>query len=181
MADSLFQAAIANPVQKVWDAMFPDKTVAYSRITRTPIVLDRGNLDRRGIAGTREPDSNGGHLLINPPYLQPNLSIIPHESAHQIVAKAWPDLAPGLAGLATQVPEAQRNLILAHPLYQQMKGAGQPEQMMDEGLGFSIGDPDATKYVQEVASRIKDPTLRDQLLRLHYTALQANKSRGNLY
>lgn len=145
--------------------------VAESRITHSPIYLDPALLGR-GMSGMS--DAQGIHLA--PSYLAGINTQIPHESAHQILAQS-PEALAQASTFAQQVPSYQLQSLAAIPLYQQMGAySGSPTQKMDEGLAMSIGDPDATKYVMSVARSLKDPRLRDQLLRLHMNEIANRKS-----
>ena len=174
MADTWFDT-LMNKFVRPSGPPSPD---AYSRITQTPITIDP-KLEAQGRSGEYWPDVNS--IRISPNYTLPSatgqFSQIPHESAHAIFSQS-PELKEpaNLAALAKLVPSTQRNLILGSPVYKPLPDYGSPEMLVDEGLGHSIGDSDATKYVTEVARRIKDPKLREQLLRLHMNALLARRT-----
>jgi hypothetical protein len=144
-------------------ALVSPPPVAYSRITHSPISVE----DQPGLKGTYK----GGAITISPE----QWGIVPHESAHQIYDKAG--LAAQAPQLAPQVSEANRNLIAATPVYRQGPNAGTPDQVANEGLGFSIGQPTETDYVEKVASAIKDPVLATRLRRLNSNALGARNAK----
>lgn len=135
-----------------------DPPQAYSRITRTPIYMQPGlRANGAKAAGIYHPDYN--MMEVDPEYAQPGRGTIAHESAHAI----WNNSnLKGMGGvMAPQVPPSQNSTM---ELY---KYAPDPETRADEGLGFSIGDPSAQGYVNSAASKITDPNLRQQLLRLN--------------
>lgn len=133
---------------------------AYSRITRTPIYLQEpGN----GLAG----QYRNGAMTVSPQHLD----VIPHESAHALFDQA--NLKTKAAALARAVPEGARNRILADPVYQAQPDYNTAGELADEGLAYSIGDPDRAKYVDQAAGAIADPTLADRLRRLNWTATNA--------
>lgn len=128
------------------------------------------------------------HIEVRPGALQEDGAfIIPHESTHAIFDKAGlapsatsllnSSTGPGLGLRASQMisgnpdlyppmpelPEGQftdRTVVNAHL-----------QRMANEGLAYSVGTPEGTPYVEHVASRISDPALAQQLLRLHRNAL----------
>ena len=178
MADTWFDTLVDKLIRQPFSGGAGPSPNAYSRITQTPITIDP-KLETQGRSGEYWPDINS--IRISPNYTLPSatgqFSQIPHESAHAIFSQS-PELKEpsNLAALAKLVPSTQRNLILGSPVYKPLPDYGSPEMLVDEGLGHSIGDSDATKYVTEVARRIKDPKLREQLLRLHMNAIQARRT-----
>lgn len=158
-AASAAQDWFSGAVSRVRNLVSPQPT-AYSRITRTPIYIqDPGG----GLAGQYKD----GAITVSPQHLEK----IPHESAHAIFDQA--NLKTKVADLARAVPEGARNRILADPVYQAQPDYNTPGELADEGLAYSIGDPDRAKYVDQAAGAIADPTLRDRLLRLNVNAINA--------
>lgn len=137
--------------------------VAQSRITRTPIYQESG---LPGAAGYY-PSSNT--IGVKPEYMEGlNYPVVPHESSHAIFSNA--NLTPLAGQLVGQVPwQAQAEVNSSPDLYTTLDKA----TMANEGLGYSIGKEWGTPYVEHVASRIKDPAIAQQLLRLHRNALAA--------
>lgn len=147
--------------------------VAQARITRTPIYTDSSKLPS-GASGLYDK----GAIYISPTELQQGPDwTVPHEEAHAIYDQAG--LRRVGAALASRVGEGPRNRILATPLYNTQDQAGNNEQMSDEGLGFSIGDSEQIPYVNYAASRIQDPRMKQQLLRLNRNAL-ATRALGGM-
>ena len=147
--------------------LFSQQPTAYTRITRTPVYVE----DQPGLAGTYA----NGAITISPGHWD----VIPHESAHQLYDQA--NLKARARQLAPAVGEAQRNFILASPTYRNMADAGGAEQLSDEGLGFSIGDPRATGYVDTVANAIQNPSIAAKLRRLNSNALGSRKAKEALF
>lgn len=103
----------------------------------------------------------------------PNLGkLIGHESAHRIFDLAG--LRSKASELAPKVPNLQRATVaLRNDIYQPTD-----EVLANEGLGYSIGDPDATPYVQQAASRIGSDDLRRMLIRLHNNRVASQRLGG---
>ena len=158
-AASAAQDWFSGAVSRVRSLVSPQPQ-AYSRITRTPIYIqDPGG----GLAGQYKD----GAITVSPQHLDK----IPHESAHALFDQA--NLKTKAADLARAVPEGARNRILADPVYQAQPDYNTPGELADEGLAYSIGDPDRAKYVDQAAGAIADPTLADRLRRLNWTATNA--------
>lgn len=103
---------------------------------------------------------------------------ITHEVAHKIYDKAGlKDIAPELL---KYVPEGTKRQLLESDLYSRMPKpyAGSPEQLTDEGLGFAFTAPggDDQKYINKVAEFIKDPKLKEALLRMQLNRLAVDKN-----
>lgn len=141
---------------------------AYSRITRTPIYIDPNMPEE--YAGAYWP---GKGIKTSPKYTQPGDDTIVHESAHDLWQRALLDNSA--SELAPKVPPAQRNTILR---YTDIYPDPSDRTMANEGLGYGIGNPDATPYVQAVGSKIQSPELRRMLLRLHQNRISAQKLSG---
>lgn len=146
-----------------------DDPIANARITHTPIHT----------AGPLYPAAAGAQyyrlgnrIEIPPERLQENANyFIPHESSHALysAAKLSPEAIQGVP-----LPEDARWTITSNPnLYPNPS----PDTMANEGLAYSIGYEDATPFIEHVASRIKDPALAQQLLRLHRTAILARSQK----
>lgn len=142
---------------------------AYSRITRTPIHISP-ETEVKGTSGLYYPEFDA--MAVGHDYAQPGRSTIPHESAHSIYLKSG--LQRYAPEIAQRVPQEKRALINIHPeLYDQT-----PDTMANEGLGYSVGDPDATEFINYTAGKIQNPQLRQMLLRLHNNRVAAQKVGG---
>ncbi len=159
------QSYMEKALAGIKDYFGPRQPIAASRITRTPIYPPEGFPWPENKAGDYSPISN--QIQIKGGYLQEVPSfVIPHESAHAIFNQAG--LEPSAPALANSGPgpQAQSLIAIAPNLYRQT-----PETMANEGLAYSIGTHEGTPFVEHVASRISDPALAQQLLRLHRNAL----------
>ncbi len=92
---------------------------------------------------------------------------INHEVAHRIYDLAG--LKNKASSLLPSVPQVSSNQIKESPTYSNMGAySGSPEQITDEGLGFSFTSPSSRdeQYVKTVADYIKDPNLKSTLIRM---------------
>lgn len=131
---------------------------AYSRITRTPIY--QGNIAEGTVGGYNESRILPGY--INLPAGEMDPSTIRHESAHSIYDAAGLNLISKL--LAARVSPSMREQLTSNPYYAN-RGINDTV-LSDEALGFGVETPSEKPYVDLVASQIKDPNLKQRLLRL---------------
>lgn len=93
---------------------------------------------------------------------------INHEVAHRIYDLAG--LKNNATSLLPDVPKVSSDQIRSSPIYSNMGSpySGSPEQITDEGLGFSFTSPSFRdeQYVKKVADYIKDPNLKSTLVRM---------------
>lgn len=170
-----------------------NKPIAQSRITRTPIYQvpgDKWDSNKGGEYNSTTRNSLGGiwepaNIKVRQGEMSPGSDIIPHESTHAIYDQA------GLnsVSLGDIPPHAMDRLLGAPNLYPMStsRPAGQPydayaervnaksraNMIANEGLAYSVGTAQGDSYVRDVADQIKDPVLRQQLLRLHENALRS--------
>lgn len=162
---------MSDLASRLWQGManlLTPQPAAYTRITRTPVYVDP-NMPAGQAGGY-----GAGKITIAPDHWD----TLPHEQAHVLYDQAH--LVSQAPELAPAVPELKRQFIQASPIYNQQPGAGNAEQLSDEGLGFSIGDPTATDYVEKVARKIKDPAIAARLRRLNDNAIATRFSREDV-
>jgi hypothetical protein len=70
--------------------------------------------------------------------------------------------------LSQLVPKMTSDYIQQSPLYNQSQIAGSPEQISNEGLSFAATNPvmQDKSYVQAAAAQIRDPKLKETLMRI---------------
>jgi hypothetical protein len=165
-----------------WDLWL--KPVAQSRITKTPIYQADTNERNWGEGQLAEYNPDTDSIAVRPSSFQGSASstdpnpMIPHESAHAIYEKS--KLVPASV-LKSGMPSGSR---------MQSSASGSPfsvtpfsfeeqwrqdKSRANEGLAYSIGLPEATPFIESVASQIRDPNIAQQLRRLHYNALNAKR------
>jgi hypothetical protein len=147
---------------------------AYSRITRTPLYIRPQEKLGAGVAGRYHPPS--GSMTVSRATVEPGsewANPIPHESAHVIYDRAGlGEYAGDLLGLIPQqAVDILRSAMEKYPSFSSQDAGVRIRRFVDEGLGYSIGQPWGTAYVNAVAARIRDPKLRARLLRLHANGL----------
>ncbi len=149
-----------DEVVKALQQMVRANPDAMSRITKTPIYkadVPFGNL------GSYQPKTMGlGGSITVPKGDTMDDATIRHESAHAIWDKAG--LNSQSDKLAPFVGKPVRSMIEDAPFYQQ-EGIT-PKLLASEGLGFSVEDPKHQEFTKRVAEMLKDPILRQALLRL---------------
>ena len=160
---------LANILAMLSPTQAQPQVVAQDRYMRTPIVQEPQN---PGVGANY--DAGNDRISVGDINSLPT-GILAHEITHRIYNKAGlkklaPELLPSLA-------KSTHDYLQNSPIYNQMQGAGSPEQMTDEGLAYSatspvMGDKD---YVQKAASLIQNTDLKNTLLRL-FTNRQNAKS-----
>lgn len=102
--------------------------------------------------------------------------IVAHESAHDLYERGG--LRPQAANMIDTMPPLSptplSDITRSPNLYTTSSPKQADEMWTNEGLAYSIGWPSGTPLVNYMASRIKDPALAAQLLRLHQSRMDAN-------
>jgi hypothetical protein len=140
------------------------QVIAQDRYMRTPIIgWDKGQRIP-GAGAVYYPESNNISaygLLENLPQ-----GLLAHEVVHRIYNQA--NLKKTAPVLLQSMPQILSNYLRESPLYNQMSNAGSPEQMTNEGLSFAATSPTLgdSRYVDAAAQQIKDPKLKETLMRI---------------
>ena len=148
------------------------QVVAQDRYMRTPITQGQ---QLPGAGASYDSRSNSisaaGPLKDLPP------GLLAHEAVHRIFSQAGlVKVAPMLSQL---VPKMISDYIQQSPLYNQSQIAGSPEQISNEGLSFAATNPvmQDKSYVQAAAAQIKDPKLKETLMRIFANRAAASGGR----
>jgi len=161
-ATSTDECLMADIIKSIMDYFATQKpqVVAQDRYMRTPIVQGQ-QISGAGASYDPKSDSISAGDLSNLPS-----GLLAHEVAHRIYNKAG--LAKSAPQLSQLVPKVTSNYIQQSPLYNQMSNAGSPDQIANEGLSFSTAtSPFLDKqYVDAAAGYIKDPKLKETLMRI---------------
>ena len=154
---------MADIIKSIMDYFAAQKpqVVAQDRYMRTPIMQGQ-QISGAGASYNPVSDSiSAAGPLENLPS-----GLLAHEVAHRIYNKA--NLSQSAPQLSQLVPKVTSNYIQQSPLYNQMSNAGSPDQIANEGLSFSTAtSPFLDKqYVDAAAAHIKDPKLKETLMRI---------------
>src|ERR1035437_7634151 len=158
-ADECVMADIIKSIMDYFAAKKP-QVVAQDRYMRTPITQGQ-QISGAGASYDPASDSISAGDLSNLPS-----GLLAHEVVHRIYQKA--NLSQSAPQLSQSLPQMLSNYIKQSPLYNQMPNAGSPEQLSNEGLSFSTAtSPFLDKqYVDAAAAHIKDPKLKETLMRI---------------
>jgi hypothetical protein len=164
------ECLMADIIKSIMDYFAAQKpqVVAQDRYMRTPITQGQ---QISGAGASYDPASDSisaAGPLENLPY-----GILAHEIVHGIYNKA--NLAQSASNLSPLLSKLTSNYIKESPLYNQMGNAGSPEQLSNEGLSFSATSPVMLdkQYVDAAAAQIKDPKLKQTLMRLYNNRLHS--------
>jgi hypothetical protein len=139
----------------------PSQVIAQDRYMRTPITQGQ---QIPGAGASYDPGSNS--ISAASPLENLPQGLLAHEVVHRIYNQA--NLKKAAPTLLQSVPQILSNYLRESPLYNQMSGAGSPEQMTNEGLSFAATSPvlGDSRYVDAAAQQIKDPKLKETLMRI---------------
>jgi len=163
VATTTDECLMADIIQSIMNYFATQKpqVVAQDRYMRTPIT-QRQQIPGAGASYDPNSDSiSASGDLSNLPS-----GLLAHEVVHRIYNKA--NLSQSAPQLSQSLPQILSNYIKQSPLYNQMQGAGSPEQLSNEGLSFSAAtSPFMDKsYVDTAAAHIADPKLKETLMRI---------------
>src|ERR1035437_8570451 len=159
-ADECLMADIIKSIMDYFATQKP-QVLAQDRYMRTPITQGQ---QISGAGASYDPKSDS--ISASGPLENLPAGLLAHEVVHRIYNQA--NLVQSAPQLSQSLPQILSNYVKQSPLYNQMQGAGSPEQLSNEGLSFSAAtSPFMDKsYVDTAAAQIKDPKLKETLMRI---------------